>query len=107
MASDRMGDLMDNIGRTVDGKAIPLFHGRTVDGFFIMLFPLHKIESIKICFAQNTYRKCHPRDWFRLRNVGLLDQVQSEGLIVKGDCINATWRSPGTDHEMVLHVGRD
>lgn len=35
-----------------------------------------------------------------------MQESECEGLIIKLNCIDAAWGSPGADHKMVLHDGR-
>lgn len=37
VASDWVGDLVNNIGGAVDGETVPLFHGRAVNRLFVVL----------------------------------------------------------------------
>ena len=102
MSGHRMRHLMDNVGWTVHGKAVPFLHGRAIDGFFIML--CQDVSGHSWCRDRKTYGKSHPRDGFILRDVRLLEHGQRQFLIVELDSIDAPRRRPSADHQMMLHV---
>ena len=104
MSGHRMRHLMDNVGWTVHGKAVPFLHGRAIDGFFIML--CQDVSGHSWCRDRKTYGKSHPRDGFILRDVRLLEHGQRQFLIVELNSIDAPRRRPSADHQMMLHVGR-
>lgn len=54
-------------------------------------------------WGETAYIESHPANWLILRDLRLLDEFESEFLVVESYSDDDTWGSPGPNHEMVLH----
>lgn len=86
VSSDRMRHLVDDVGRAVDGETVPLLHGRAVDGLLVV-------------------GEGHPRNGLGSGDLGPLQQLEREGLIVELHGVDAPGGGPRPDHKMVFHGG--
>jgi len=83
---NRVRRLVDDVGRAVDGEAVPLLHRGAVDGLLVV-------------------RESHPGDRLGLGNLGRLEQLQCEGFVVELHGVDTPGGGPCPDHQMMLHGG--
>lgn len=96
--------LVDDGGGRLNGEAGPLLHGSAIDVLLRMLHfvsPHVSRNGLREKEPWQSHVKGHPRDGLILGNLGTLDELEGERLIVEGKCEDGAGGRPGAHHEVV------